>query len=102
MDSTYSYDNVDPPPIFGPVNGVRLLAIANQACVWKYWDMIPKVAWENIRWLKDVMFDRWEQFGGMMIDVDPFRSFFRRSWIKRLKPQTAAGRFQVAGMTLFP
>lgn len=55
--------------------------------------MIPEIAWENVRWINENIFDRWEHFGGKMIAVDPFRSFFRRSWIKRLRPKTAARRF---------
>lgn len=52
--------------------------------------MITEIAWENIRWIQENMFDRWEHFGGMMIDVDPFRPYLPLTWVKRLSPNSAS------------
>lgn len=52
--------------------------------------MIPEIAWENVRWINENIFDRWEHFGGKMIAVDPFRQYFLLTWIKRLKPNNAS------------
>lgn len=55
--------------------------------------MVSEIAWENIRWVQENIFNRWEDFGGKMIAVDSFRPFLKRSWIKRLRPSTARRRF---------
>lgn len=55
--------------------------------------MISEIAWENVRWIQENIFDRWEQFGGKMIAVDSFRPYLKRAWIKRLRPSTARHRF---------
>ena len=51
--------------------------------------MISDIAWENILWLKESYFERMDQIGGKLIEVESFRPYLKRTWIKRLKPETA-------------
>lgn len=55
--------------------------------------MISDIAWENIRWIQESIFDRWEHYGGKLIAVDSFRPFFKKSWINRLTYKSARHRF---------